>query len=149
MKRQLLLTTEPLNEANLLAERLVPAEAGAVIYFLGYVRGVEAGAAISGLEYEAYQAMAEHQFQRLFDHMEARWPVLAVRLAHRLGVVRVGEPSLWVEVVAPHRQEAFAACQFLIDEMKRVVPIWKKPLKPASQCPSAHPGAWSDTASPP
>ena len=50
----------------------------------------------------------------------------SVRLVHRVGVVKVNEPSLWVEVVAPHRGEAFAACQWLIDEMKRTVPIWKK-----------------------
>ena len=53
---------------------------------------------------------------------------IEVGLVHRLGVVKVNEPSLWVEVVAPHRGEAFAACQWLIDEMKRVVPIWKRPL---------------------
>ena len=71
--------------------------------------------------------MAEHQFNRLFSEMEKRWPIESVRLVHRVGMVKVNEPSLWVEVVAPHRGEAFAACQWLIDEMKRVVPIWKKP----------------------
>jgi molybdopterin synthase catalytic subunit len=72
--------------------------------------------------------MAEHQFNLLFDEMAKRWPIESVRLVHRIGVVKVNEPSLWVEVVAPHRGEAFAACQWLIDEMKRVVPIWKKPV---------------------
>ena len=71
--------------------------------------------------------MARHQFGLLFDEMEKRWPVESVRLVHRIGRVSAGEASLWVEIIAPHRQEAFAACQFLIDEMKRVVPIWKKP----------------------
>ena len=60
--------------------------------------------------------------------MAARWPVESVRLVHRLGPVLAGEASLWVEVVAPHRGEAFAACQWLIDEMKRVVPIWKRTI---------------------
>jgi molybdopterin synthase catalytic subunit len=78
------------------------------------------------LEYESFQRMAEHQFNLLFDEMEKRWPIESVRLVHRLGRVEVSHPSLWVEVVAPHRGEAFAACQWLIDEMKRVVPIWKK-----------------------
>ena len=72
--------------------------------------------------------MAEHQFHLLFDQVEKRWPVESIRLVHRTGAVAVGEPSLWVEVIAPHRAEAFAACQWLIDEMKRVAPIWKKPL---------------------
>ena len=101
---------------------------GAVVYFLGVVRGTEEGAAIQAIDYESFQAMAEHQFNLLFDEMEKRWPIESVRLVHRVGVVQVNEPSLWVEVVAPHRQEAFAACQWLIDEMKRIVPIWKKPI---------------------
>ena len=101
---------------------------GAAIYFLGVVRGSEEGKNISAIEYETFQRMAEHQFNLLFDEMEQRWPIESVRLVHRVGVVNVNEPSLWVEVIAPHRGEGFAACQWLIDEMKRVVPIWKKPL---------------------
>lgn len=101
---------------------------GAVIYFLGLVRGTEADKAISAIDYESFQKMAEHQFQLLFDEMEKRWPIESVRLVHRIGIVKVNEPSLWVEVISPHRGEAFAACQWLIDEMKRVVPIWKKPV---------------------
>ena len=85
--------------------------------------------ATSAIEYEAFQQMAEHQFHLLFDEMEKRWPVESVRLVHRVGVVKVNEPSVWVEVIAPHRAETFAACQWLIDEMKRVVPIWKKPIR--------------------
>jgi len=101
---------------------------GAVVYFVGLVRGSENEAAIEALEYVAFQRMAEHQFKLLFDQLAKLWPVDSVRLVHRVGVVRVNEPSLWVEIIAPHRGEALAACQWLIDEMKRVVPIWKKPL---------------------
>ena len=102
---------------------------GAAIYFVGVVRGTEApNQKISAIEYEAFQKMGEHQFHLLFDEMEKRWPIESVRLVHRVGIVKVNEPSLWVEVIAPHRAEAFAACQWLIDEMKRVVPIWKKPI---------------------
>ncbi|HKS38710.1 MAG TPA: molybdenum cofactor biosynthesis protein MoaE [Verrucomicrobiae bacterium] len=128
MKRQLTITTEPIDEAALLSRRRMSDGMGAVVYFLGVVRRTEERAPISAIEYESFDRMAEHQFNLLFDQMEKRWPVESVRLVHRLGVVRVNEPSLWVEVVAPHRGEAFAACQWLIDEMKRVVPIWKKPL---------------------
>ena len=128
MQRQLTITTDPIDEAALRAGRLLSEGTGAVVCFLGVVRGEEAGAAITALEYEAFQRMVEHQFQLLFDDMAKRWPVESVRLVHRIGVVTVKEPSLWVEVVAPHRQEAFAACQWLIDEMKRVVPIWKRPV---------------------
>jgi molybdopterin synthase catalytic subunit len=72
--------------------------------------------------------MAVHQFEIIFNEVEKRWPVESVRLVHRIGVVPANESSLWVEVAAPHRGEAFQACQFLIDEMKRVVPIWKRPV---------------------
>ena len=128
MKRQLILTHEPIDEAALVAQRTMSAGMGAAVYFTGVVRGDEEGRAIAAIEYEAYQKMAEHQFELIFRQVEERWPIEAVRLVHRIGVVKVNEPSLWVEVIAPHRGEAFAACQFLIDEMKRVVPIWKKPL---------------------
>lgn len=128
MKRQINITNQPIDEAALLRERAMSADMGAAIYFLGVVRDAENDQKISGIEYEAFQKMAEHQFNLLFDEMEKHWPIESVRLVHRLGVVKVNEPSLWVELIAPHRGEAFAACQWLIDEMKRVVPIWKKPL---------------------
>jgi len=131
MKRELAFTTDPIDEAALLSARKKSASAGAVVYFVGVVRGTEAGARIRALEYESFQRMAQHQFHLLFEELEKRWPVESVRLVHRLGVVRVNQPSLWVEVTAPHRGEAFAACQWLVDEMKRLVPIWKKP-QPAS-----------------
>lgn len=127
MKRQLIITSEPIDEATLLAGRSLSANAGAVVVFLGVVRGTEAGRPIGALEYEAFERMAEHQFYRLFTDMAQRWPVESVRLVHRLGVVKVNEPSLWVEIAAPRRAEAFAACQWLIDELKRLVPIWKRP----------------------
>jgi len=113
-----------------LAKRFISPQAGAVVYFLGVVRGSESGVTISSIEYETFEKMAEHQFHLLFDEIEKRWPIESVRLVHRVGLVKVNEPSLWVEVIGPHRGEAFAACQWLIDEMKRVVPIWKKPLPP-------------------
>src|SRR5438874_10604952 len=128
MKRELTIRSDPIDEALLSRSRTLSDEMGAVICFLGFVRGREDDTAISAIEYEAFQRMAEHQFNLLFDEMEKRWPIESMRLVHRVGLVKVNEPSLWVEVIAPHRGEAFAACQWLIDEMKRVVPIWKKPL---------------------
>jgi molybdopterin synthase catalytic subunit len=128
MKRQLTITTEPIDEAALLAQRSISSGVGAAVCFLGIVRGAEGGNSITALEYEAFQRMVEHQMDLLFAEMEKRWPIESVRLVHRIGVVKVREPSLWVEVVAPHRAEAFAACQWLIDELKRVAPIWKKPV---------------------
>ena len=128
MKRQLTITNEPINEPALIQQRQMSNGMGAVVNFLGVVRGEEDDKSISAIEYEAFEKMVTHQFNLLFDEIEKRWPIESVRLVHRIGVVKVNEPSLWVEVIAPHRGEAFAACQWLIDEMKRVVPIWKKPL---------------------
>src|SRR6476661_2670044 len=128
MQRRLTISAEPIPEGRLFAERAMSGGMGAAVYFAGVVRNEEAGGTISAINYEAFQRMAEHQFHLIFDQIQERWPIESLRLVHRLGVVKVGEPSLWVEVVAPHRGEAFAACQWLIDEMKRVVPIWKKPV---------------------
>lgn len=100
---------------------------GAAAYFAGVVRETEGEARISAIDYEAFREMAEHQFAKIFQQIENRWPIESIKVVHRIGLVKVNEPSLWVEVIAPHRGEAFAACQFLIDEMKRVVPIWKHP----------------------
>lgn len=127
MKRSLTLTTATIDEAHWIASASPSSQMGAVIRFSGVVRGEENGAGIAGLEYEAFVPMVEHQFDLLFDQLAARWPMVgSVRLVHRLGFVAAGESSLWVEVSAPHRSEAFAACQWLIDSMKEVVPIWKR-----------------------
>ena len=101
---------------------------GAVVTFHGVVRGTEDGESIRAIDYEANEEMARHQFELIFADIEKQWPVESIRLIHRVGEVTVNEASLWVEVIAPHRAEAFAACQFLIDEMKEKVPIWKRAL---------------------
>ncbi len=128
MKRELTINTDPIDEAVLTGARTTSDGMGAVISFSGVVRRMEGEDAIEAIDYEAFHEMAEHQFNKLFDEMGGRWPIESVRLVHRIGVVKVNEPSLWIEIVSPHRGEAFAACQWLIDEMKKVVPIWKKPV---------------------
>lgn len=128
MQRSLTLTTAPLDEAALVAQRRMSAGMGAAVYFAGVVRGAEGEETISAINYEAFEKMVRHQFDLIFHQLDIRWPLESVRVVHRVGVVKVGEPSLWVEIVAPHRGEAFAACQFLIGEMKRSVPIWKRPV---------------------
>jgi molybdopterin synthase catalytic subunit len=130
VRRELKITGNAIDETALMARRRVSGATGAVVYFLGLVRETEGGEPIAALDYEAFEKMAEHQFHRLLDELEQRWPVESVRLVHRVGTIKVGEPSLWIELAAPHRGEAFAACQWLIDEMKRVVPIWKQPVRP-------------------
>jgi len=128
MKKELTITREAIDEAKLVAQRTMSHGMGAAIYFAGVVRAAEGQAIIQAIDYEAFESMARHQFEKIFAEVEKRWPVESVRLVHRIGVVAVNEPSLWIEIVTPHRGEAFAACQWIIEEMKRVVPIWKKPI---------------------
>lgn len=128
MKAELTLSPNPIDEAALAKARLITDGMGAVVTFAGVVRDREGEAAITGIDYESFEDMARRQFELIFAEIEQRWPIESVRLAHRTGIVKVNEPSLWVEVVAAHRAEAFHACQFLIDQMKQRVPIWKKPI---------------------
>lgn len=127
MKTQLTITPEPIDETALNAERELSDGMGAVVVFQGVVRAQEGTTSISAIDYEAFDEMACHQFELIFEEIDRQWPVESVRLVHRVGVVPVNAPSLWVEIIAPHRAESFAACQFLIDAMKQRVPIWKRP----------------------
>ena len=128
MKAELTLSPDPIDEAALAKARSITDGMGSVVTFAGVVRDREGEAAITGIDYESFDDMARRQFELIFAEIEQRWPIESVRLAHRTGIVKVNEPSLWVEVVAAHRAEAFYACQFLIDQMKKRVPIWKKPI---------------------
>jgi len=128
MKRSIKLTIHPIVESSLIAERKVSREMGAVNYFSGIVREGEEGKKIKAINYEAFEKMVLHQFDLILNEIEERWPIESIRLVHRIGKVNVNESSLWVEVVSPHRNEAFEACQWLIDEMKKKVPIWKHPI---------------------
>jgi molybdopterin synthase catalytic subunit len=105
-------------------------EAGGVDLFLGTTRAEshpERGDLLA-LEYHAYEEMALREIRTLVDRAKAQWPILRLVLWHRLGVVRVAEPSVAIAVSCPHRAEAFAACRYLIDELKKSVPIWKREL---------------------
>ena len=128
MKTQLTLTPDPIDELALIAEREMSDGMGAALVFHGVVRAQEDEVTIVAIDYEAFDDMACHQFELIFEEIDRQWPIESVRVAHRLGVVPVNEPSLWVEIIAPHRAEAFEACQFLINTMKERVPIWKRPV---------------------
>ena len=127
MNRKLVITTDPIDETREIRDRNASREAGAALTFAGIVRATEGDDTIQAIDYEAHESMARHQFEKIFDTIEQRWPIESIRLIHRTGVVKVNEPSLWVELISGHRGEAFAACQWLIDEMKKTVPIWKHP----------------------
>jgi molybdopterin synthase catalytic subunit len=125
MHVELEITRAEIDEAALAARRKISVSAGAVITFQGIVRAAEGHQKISGIDYEAFEPMARRQFEHIFAEASARWPIEAIRLVHRIGPVPVNKPSLWVEVTASHRREAFEACQYIIDQMKVRVPIWK------------------------
>jgi molybdopterin synthase catalytic subunit len=103
-------------------------ETGAHVRFLGLVRGSLEGKPVLRLRYEAYDPMAETELRVLGREAATRFDVRGVRLLHRLGEVAVGEAALLVDVVGTHRAEAFAACAWLVDQVKARVPIWKKEL---------------------
>ena len=99
---------------------------GAVATFIGTARDHNEGRKVISLEYEAYPEMAERELARLGEEAERRWKIHRIAIVHRVGAVRIGEPSVIVAVSAAHRQDAFEACRFAIEELKKTVPIWKK-----------------------
>ena len=103
-------------------------QAGAVVVFWGAVRSTEDGREITGIEYEAHRAMAEHQMRLVAENAAEKFGVREIFLRHRIGFVPAAEPSVAVRVASGHRGAAFAASQWIMDELKRVVPIWKHPV---------------------
>jgi molybdopterin synthase catalytic subunit len=117
--------------------------AGAVVVFWGVVREVEDGRKIEGIDYEAHVAMAEHQLRLVAEAAAEKFQLKKVVAHHRIGFVRTGEPSLFLQVSAQHRAAAFEASKWIVDELKKKVPIWKRPrfkvesLRRASQSEAA------------
>ena len=102
--------------------------AGAVVVFWGAVRSTEDGREITGIEYEAHRAMAEHQMRLVAQSAAEKFDVREIFVRHRVGFVPAAQPSVVVRVASGHRGAAFAASQWIMDELKRVVPIWKHPV---------------------
>lgn len=101
-------------------------EAGALVVFSGLVRATEGAATISHLDYEHYEGMAQQEIVRLLARAREKWPIHRAAVLHRVGAVGVSEASVIVAVSAGHRAESFEAARFLIDELKKSVPIWKQ-----------------------
>src|ERR1044071_6345448 len=100
--------------------------AGAVNVFIGTVRSSAHGKNVVWLEYEAYETMAVSEMRKIIDEAASRWPLLGWAVSHRIGTLRPGETAVVVAVSTPHRKDSFEACQFIIDSVKAVAPIWKK-----------------------
>jgi molybdopterin synthase catalytic subunit len=119
------LVSTPIDVGALL-ERCSDPAAGGLVLFVGRVRDHTHGRAVVRLEYEAYPAMAEKELSRLVDEAKARFAVEAIDIVHRVGVLDIGAIAVAIVVQAAHRDAAFTACRFAIDELKKTVPIWKK-----------------------
>lgn len=119
------LTADPIDIASV-ARRVVPPECGATVTLDGYVRKLTRGRETLYLVYEAYEPMALKEMQKLIADAKKQFDITVVGIVHRLGTLEIGETSVVISVAAPHRRAAFEACEWLIRELKRTVPIWKK-----------------------
>lgn len=117
--------------------------AGGIDIFLGTTRAEKSpdGSDLIALDYEAYEQMALEQMQKLAAKAREKWPIIKLALLHRTGRVELGQPSVVIAVSTPHRAQAFEACRFLIDELKRDIAIWKKEVW------SDGSGTWVDPSS--
>jgi molybdopterin synthase catalytic subunit len=109
-----------------LVEFVTDPEAGAIVTFIGTTRNHNEGRKVIALDYEAYPEMAEKELARLGEEAKKRWKIQRMAIVHRIGPVQITESSVAIAVSAAHRQDAFEACRYAIEEIKRTVPIWKK-----------------------
>ncbi|MBV8780224.1 MAG: molybdenum cofactor biosynthesis protein MoaE [Phycisphaerae bacterium] len=109
-------------------EQVADPKAGGVVFFAGTTRAETAadGRELLALDYEAYREMALRQLDDLAERAKQKWPVRHVVIWHRVGRVNVGDPSVLIAIATPHRGDAFAACEWLIDHLKKEVAIWKR-----------------------
>ena len=119
------MSSTPLDGPGLQEELMDPA-AGACVTFEGWVRNENEGKEVRRLEYEGYEAMAVKEGTKVIDEAREKFGVLQAMCVHRVGHLDIGEMAVWVGVSSGHRAEAFRACEYIIDEIKHRLPIWKK-----------------------
>ena len=115
-------------------------DAGAAVLFVGVTREFTKGRRTASLDYECYPQMAEQKLRELEAEARRRWPLVGCAIVHRLGHLELGEASIAIAVSSPHRADAFAAGQWLIDTIKEVVPIWKQENWADGTSEWVHPG---------
>jgi len=118
------LSDQPI-DSTALARALADASAGAAVTFEGWVRNENAGRSVLRLDYQAYVPLAQAEGERILGEAKQRFALVDAACAHRVGALAIGDLAVWVGVSAAHRDAAFAACRFIIDEVKQRVPIWK------------------------
>lgn len=109
-----------------LREQLLDRTAGAYVGFEGWVRDHNEGRQVLNLEYEAYEELGLKEGEKIVQDARSKFGVTEARCVHRIGKLEIGDLAVWVGVSSPHRDEAFAACRYIIDQVKHRVPIWKK-----------------------
>lgn len=125
MEPIILITHEPLDRA-MLVDAVAHPSVGGIVVFEGVVRDNARGKQVRYLEYEVYPEMASAKIREILATAKQRWGIERVAVAHRVGHLEIGEASVIIVVAAPHRNEAFEACRYIIDTLKTTVPIWKK-----------------------
>lgn len=119
------LSSTPLNPSELSGSFNAPG-AGAFTCFEGRVRDNNDGKSVVALDYEAYETLCRAEMEKIFKEALNRFAVIDIKAAHRTGKLKVGELAVWVGVLAARRDEAFTACRYTIDELKKRLPVWKK-----------------------
>jgi molybdopterin synthase catalytic subunit len=99
---------------------------GAIVTFYGLVRNHNQGRRVHYLEYEGYEPLALKAFARIDQEVRERWPGMRVALHHRTGRLEIGDASVAIVTASPHRADAFAACRYVIERVKQIVPVWKR-----------------------
>jgi molybdopterin synthase catalytic subunit len=102
--------------------------AGAINVFIGTVRNQTQAKPVVQLDFEAFDSMALKKMQQIADQAASRWPIQQVAIVHRKGSLQIGDAAVVIAVSTPHRKASFEACEFIIDTLKEVVPIWKKEI---------------------
>jgi molybdopterin synthase catalytic subunit len=115
-------------DLSALVEHVTDPEAGAIVPFIGTTRNNNEGRKVIALDYEGYPEMAEKELARIGADAAKQWPLCRMAIVHRLGPVQIGEASVIIVASSPHRDAAFAASRFAIEEIKKTVPIWKKEI---------------------
>jgi molybdopterin synthase catalytic subunit len=132
--------TENKIDTNALIEYVQADEAGGINIFIGTVRNKTSGKKVVRLEYEAYDKMAIKQMEAIAEEASKQWHVIKYAVAHRKGVLQIGDAAVVITVATAHRQAAFEACKYIIDTIKERVPIWKKEIYEDGEVwVSAHP----------
>lgn len=147
LSKSVAITDRPIDTQHVLAQ-VQSAQAGAVLLFVGTTREYTSGRRTMSLDYECYPEMALQKLNELVGESQIRWDLVAVAIVHRIGHLELGEASIAVAVSSAHRCDAFEAGQWLMDEIKKVVPIWKQENWADGTSEWVHPGL-ENTTDPP